>query len=864
MSTRVCVKGLPKAADDAVLRAHFAARSGAGAVTDARVLRTRDGASRCFGFVGFRDAAAAEDAVRYFDRSFLGAARLSVEPAQPVGSEALARPWSNAGRMALAIASEGGGGGEGTGAPTSTPSVRGRRTFDDPDDPRFAEFVALHAPRAAVPLWVNDEGAAPAGRAAAKPAAREAAAAPKAAAADADGGAGSSDDDDLYEDAPGGAADGGDEAGTPPPPDAVVVDAAVSDADYLKARTVATFSDDEEEEEKDEGSDAGTDSAAAAAAAADAAALATPLPLPPPRPIVHAPAGHDASDGDPPTARLFIRNLPFSATAADIEAALSPHGAVLDTHIVLDRVSRGSKGIAFATMASVEDAVAALTALDNSIFQGRLLHVLPGKAAPVKEGPRAADAGDRGSGDFRAARDAARRAGAGGAADRAAWNALFVRPDTVAEAVAAHFGVTKGELLDRHAADAPVRLALGEAHVLAATKAALAEAGVDVAALEEAAVASGGRKGHGARGAATPLAPPSARHPTTLLVKNLPYATTEADLATLFGAHGRLARLALPPSRGLALVEFGDATAAKAALASLAYRRLHHVPLYLEWAPVGVWARAADGKGVAVPREGGAVAAAEPAPAKKAAAAAAAADLDAGATDGATTGTSLFVKNLSFATDDAELLAHFRSLARHRGLAASSVRSARVARRPRPAGAPAAGPAPSAGFGFVEAATEDDAAALLAAASAPTAPALGGHALAIARASAPKQSTASGAGLGAPGDARTKLIVRNVAFQAARSDLVALLSPFGAVRSCRLPKKASLDGAHRGYAFVDFASPAEAAAALAGVAGAHLYGRRLVAEWADADDESMDALTARAAARSRAEGGGGGKRAKQG
>ena len=41
----------------------------------------------------------------------------------------------------------------------------------------------------------------------------------------------------------------------------------------------------------------------------------------------------------------------------------------------------------------------------------------------------------------------------------------------------------------------------------------------------------------------------------------------------------------------------------------------------------------------------------------------------------------------------------------------------------------------------------------------------------------------------------TKLVVRNVAFEATRKDLMALFSPFGQIKSCRLPKK--MDGNHR-------------------------------------------------------------------
>lgn len=101
------------------------------------------------------------------------------------------------------------------------------------------------------------------------------------------------------------------------------------------------------------------------------------------------------------------------------------------------------------------------------------MHVLPAKRHPGVESGLAADApaGDAGGGaaagakgGFKAARDKQRKADAG---NRAAWNSLFMRADTVAEAVAAHYGVTKSQLLDAEAADLPVRMALGEAQVRA-------------------------------------------------------------------------------------------------------------------------------------------------------------------------------------------------------------------------------------------------------------------------------------------------------------------------------------------------------------------------------------------------------------
>ena len=89
-------------------------------------------------------------------------------------------------------------------------------------------------------------------------------------------------------------------------------------------------------------------------------------------------------------------------------------------------------------------------------------------------------------------------------------------------------------------------MALGEAHIIALTKRALGDAGADVGALEAAAAAGGSA----AASAAVP------RSSTVLLAKNLPYAVSEAELVELFGQCGPLARLVLPPTRALALVEF--------------------------------------------------------------------------------------------------------------------------------------------------------------------------------------------------------------------------------------------------------------------------------------------------------------------
>lgn len=112
----------------------------------------------------------------------------------------------------------------------------------------------------------------------------------------------------------------------------------------------------------------------------------------------HDPAGDaQATAADPPdtaglpdaaeTGRLFVRNLPYAAGEDDIAAHFEGVGQVKGVHLVLDRATRKSKGVAFVEFMVADDAARAMEGLDGSIFQGRLLHVLPARAAPATVPP---------------------------------------------------------------------------------------------------------------------------------------------------------------------------------------------------------------------------------------------------------------------------------------------------------------------------------------------------------------------------------------------------------------------------------------------------------------------------------------------
>lgn len=179
------------------------------------------------------------------------------------------------------------------------------------------------------------------------------------------------------------------------------------------------------------------------------------------------------------------------------------------------------------------------------------------------------------------------------------------------------------------------------------------------------------------------------------------------------------------------------------------------------------------------------------------------------------------------------------------GIDAGAIRSARVAMKEGKQGGQL-----SKGFGFVETASVEIAARLLHKLQGSK---LDGHKLQLSFSSqgadgAAAATTGAGKTPGGKsksakvqvpeGFSKTKLIVRNLAFEATRKELVQLFNPFGEIKSCRLPRK--FDGNHRGFAFVEFSTPQEAQNALDALASTHLYGRHLVFERAKEGEDLED------------------------
>lgn len=449
-------------------------------------------------------------------------------------------------------------------------------------------------------------------------------------------------------------------------------------------------------------------------------------------------------------------------------------------------------------------------------MQGRLLHLLPGKPKP--EDDVGADINGNGGGSSykkqKASKDKAQ------AQSSHNWNTLFLGTSAVADLMAERYGVSKSDVLGTDASSdskqsAAVRLALGETQVVSDTRSFLEEQGV---ALDEFS------------------RPPTLRSKTVLLVKNLPAKTAPEEIRDTFSKFGELGRVVLPPAGITAIVEFYEPTEARAAFRRLAYSKFKGTPLYLEWAPEKAFATAGgsrappdvnpvpDDSTVKLAQERG----------------------DSSRDSVPESGATLFVKNLNFSTTEEALRSHFEKVAGQGVVHSVTIAVKKDAKNP-------SGPPLSMGYGFVQFCKRAQADSALKAMQHKK---LDDHCLELKRSqraavardddaqnrmrsgSAKDSDTLMDMAGGRLSD--TKMVVRNVPFEANAKEVEDIFKTFGSLKVVRLPKKVT--GSHRGFAFVEYSTKEEAKKAFEALChSTHLYGRRLVLEWAE-EEATIDDL----------------------
>jgi len=516
--------------------------------------------------------------------------------------------------------------------------------------------------------------------------------------------------------------------------------------------------------------------------------------------------------------RLFVRNLPFTTTEEELYETFTNFGNVTSVHIPVDDTKR-NKGYAFITYEHYKHAKLALKTMDGEDFQGRLIHILPARPSAVDQLEL------EGGGDdltYKEKQALARQKEA--EKTSMGLSASYLRGDAVVDNVADRLGVSKGDVLNVKdgisSGNAAVRLALGETHIISENIAFFEEHGVDVTALE-----NNNTRKHG-RGSSGDVK--SKRSKTMILVKNLPYDTTLEELTKVFhGIGGDVPlKMLLPPSKTAALVEYGHATDARRAFRRLAYKKFKHVPLYLEMAPMSAESSKRQQESTAPKEEDkttkkrdtvndtvvkqGVVDHTE-------------------SNDNAGVSQTVYVKNLNFSTTEEQLEKAFTKAGCQPRAVKIPTKAAPVKKHKTTSGkaAPQEMRQVSMGFGFVEFASEEEA---LQSIKTLQGKLVDGHSLEIKLSTKSLSSSSSKAPPVDKSSKNTKIMVRNVPFEATRTELLQLFGSFGQLKKVRLPKK--FDGTHRGFAFCEFVTSKEAQNAMTTLSRTHLYGRHLVLEWA--------------------------------
>lgn len=547
--------------------------------------------------------------------------------------------------------------------------------------------------------------------------------------------------------------------------------------------------------------------------------------------------------------RICLQNIPYIATEDQVrQFAASLVGPVEAVHIPLTKDTRQSKGNAYVQFQSASDAVAALQRCRGSIFMGRLLRVSAAaedphgarvrerEAALVASGGIASNAG---ASAFKKARAAAR---SDGDAAPTAWNSMYMNSHAAVEAVAKRLGVQSGDVVGIASKGAAVRAAIAEAYLTSEVQQVLSDEGVALDLLEEAS--------HNLL---------KARSNTTILVKNLHLKDGEeaAALTRLFVRFGVLETSVFPTAGTFALFRFAHPQDARIAFTRLSYKLFQASPLFLEWAPVGALiddaeAEKADGQPSPSTAAGGDADTAESLPLA------------------ATVVYTLFITNIAFQVTEDQLSAFLQDACPR--LARSPQLLQRLSYQ-QDKGRAFLTVADATTFAYCMArlqgrqlngrvlscvaSTQTASMQTLGRDSRSTATAAGGsgtgrHADDDEEEDPGKASVVArqrGQGLG---DARgghskvpagsdpLKIIVKNLPFEATEKDVRELFSAFSEIRTVRLPRKshaftAHRENNHRGFAFVEFLSAAEAARALETLKATHLYGRHLVLQYAKLD-----------------------------
>ncbi len=96
--------------------------------------------------------------------------------------------------------------------------------------------------------------------------------------------------------------------------------------------------------------------------------------------------------------KIYVGNLSFDSSDADLNAAFAVHGAVTSAQVVMDRETGRSRGFGFVEMEQSADAEKAIATLNGTDLRGRALTVNEAKPQASRTGGGGGNRGGGGGG----------------------------------------------------------------------------------------------------------------------------------------------------------------------------------------------------------------------------------------------------------------------------------------------------------------------------------------------------------------------------------------------------------------------------------------------------------------------------------
>lgn len=476
--------------------------------------------------------------------------------------------------------------------------------------------------------------------------------------------------------------------------------------------------------------------------------------------------------------RLFIRNLSYDCSVDDLNNLFSKFGNLKNLNIITDKHTGISKGYAYATFENAHEALEAYNILDSKIFMGRILHIIPSQPLPNSKNLVSETKPNNVIGNLR----------------NDFWSSFSIASDHISTGISKRLKIDKSDVFDPYSSNSAVKISSAETHILNETKNFLIENGININALEQ--INSLSRSNY------------------ILIAKNFPVDVSAKDIQKIFSKFGLLNRLIIAPMRNIILIEYDNSDEANRAYKNLAYSNYNGFPIFLEWAPIGCFKESckkldspviniSDNKGLISPFSS---------------------TLENGDDSQTDFSNSIYVKNLNFSTTKESIMKLFEQIGK--------VKSIKIATKKDPKKGLLC-----LGYCFVEFAEKE---AISKAIDNFQGVVLDGHALYISKLKPKnyqqneKQNVTDAAVIPEwVNNSCTKLIVRNIPFEANEAEFRDLIKTFASIKRISLPRR--FDKRHRGFGFIDFISHNEALNAFFALKNTHFYGRHLHIEWAHPD-----------------------------